>query len=137
MPDRQRQEVLERVARGQHHGPDVLVGPCGHSLADRSPGVVADESDVAQVERGQRPRDEIGQAGQREVAASGHRELVPAERPVGADAPVPVGQVRDHVPPDVGVGEDSVHEDEYGSVRRAGLVDPDGAFGDPHGTGRS
>ena len=127
-PEGRRQEVLVRVARRQHKPPQPR-GMLGRDqLADRAPGVVADQGHVLEVQRG----DEVGHdprdAGRREIRVRAHRHAVGAEWEVRDDAAELTLQQRGHLPPQGSVDEQPV--DEHERLAGAGVAVADRARGE-------
>ena len=78
----------------------------------RAAGVVADERDVVELERGDRVGDQVGHGGRGEVGVRRHRDDVRAERQVERDAAEVGAEAGDDLAPQVRVDEQAVDEDE-------------------------
>ena len=79
--ERERREGVERVAVGQHQPADPARVLVEQQLADRSPGVAADQHHVVEVQRLEEARHDPRHAARRQVGAVVHRGGVRAERP--------------------------------------------------------
>ena len=111
--ERERRELVERIAVGQHQPADGLGIGVDHQLADAAAGVVADQGHVLQSERGDGVADHLGHAHRRQVGALARRAGVRSERPVGQDAAkTPAGQIVCDLGPQPVVDEDAVHEQD-------------------------
>ena len=108
--EERRREDLEGVARRQHDARDAVWMVHGHELAKAAAGVVADEGDLAQVQRlekvGDQPRDARGRA----VGLRLERHRVHAERQLGHDHPEFALQVGDHRAPEIAADQQAVQE---------------------------
>ncbi len=106
-----REEVVEAVRRRQHDAAEPLRTAGQHDLGEGSAGVVRDQQDVTQVEGVEEVRDQVGDPGRAEVGVRPERDLVRAERQVDAEAPeAGCRQIRDDVPPEIGVDQGAVDE---------------------------
>jgi hypothetical protein len=116
-------EDLEAVAVGQHEPPDPLAVVERDELADRAAGVVADERDVLEVQRGQEVAHQPGDARRRELGVSVHRRAVRAERQVRHDAARPALEQRSDLAPQGSVDEQAVDEDDRRALAGVAVVD--------------
>lgn len=114
VPDRQRDEVVESVAGGQHERGDPLGVSGNDVLGNGDAGVAGHQHHVIEPCR-EEPLDNPCDPGQREVRAGAHPEPVRTEWPVRCHAMVVEGEIRDDSAPDICVGNDAVEEDHDGA----------------------
>jgi len=110
--ERERREVLEGVAVGEHEALDALRMVRGEHLGDGATGVVADDRRALEAELVEEVDDHPGEAGRGEVRIGVHRGLVRAHRPVGDDAAVIAAQPLGCPVPEARVDEQAVDEDD-------------------------
>jgi hypothetical protein len=118
-----RQEVLERIAGREHQPAEPSRVVDRHPLGDRATGVIGYERHAVELELLEELLDHPRQSGQRHVGVRMQPELVRAERPIGRDAAVFVGERRDHPPPEPPVGDDSMQEDDRRSLAPLAVAD--------------
>ena len=96
-------------------------------LAQRPAGVVPDQRDVLELERGHEVGDQRGEPQRRAVCALVERDLVRSEQPVRRDHAEVRGETRRDLAPQLAVGEQAV--DEQDRLSGALLAVADSALG--------
>jgi hypothetical protein len=84
-----RQEVLVGVAVRQHEAADAMRVPRDDESGDRTAGVVGDERDVVQVQRGEDVGHDLRESRRGRVGVVGQGPAMRAEWPVRHDQPSP------------------------------------------------
>lgn len=81
--------MFERIATRQHEGTNALRMVHGDQLRHHTAGVVADQHDVVQIQRGQGIGDDAGHSMDGAVGTGAQRLGMGAQRPGRNDAPQP------------------------------------------------
>jgi len=97
----------------------------GHDLGNGAAAVVADQDDLAQVQRLEEVGNQAAEANGGQVGVQRHRGRVGAEGKLGGDAAELAGQALDDRIPQAGAHEVAVEEDNRGAA--AGLLVVQGA----------
>ena len=92
-------------------------------LADGAAGVVADEGDVVEVQRGEEVAHQPRDARRAEVGVLIERDAMRAEREVGHDAARRALQQRRHLAPHLAVDQQAVEEDDWRALAGVAVVD--------------
>ena len=121
-----RREVLVGVAVGQDEAADPLRVAGDQHLRHRAARVVADDRDVAEVERIEKAGDQVRDPVRAEVGLGPHRDLLGADRPVGREAAVGRREAVDDAVPEPAVDEEAVDEDHRAPLARLAVPDPPG-----------
>jgi hypothetical protein len=114
-------DVVERLAGRDDESPDSPPGSSGGEQQQRAL-VVADEGHVTQVETLQQLLDEPDDPARREVGVRAHRAAMPSQRQGRHDAAVVVAKLTHHVPPQRGVHDQPVQQDDDGPAAARVLV---------------
>ena len=119
--ERERRERVEAVAVRQHESTNSRRILVDDELRHRPAGVVTDEHDIAQIERGLDVEHDLGDTAWLQVSVRIHRRGMGGERPGrGEHAKATLAESLGHIGPQRVVDEESVDEHDWSPVLRAG-----------------